>query len=160
MNNEIIKNWNATVKREDTVIILGDVGSGTFEEMKSIIHSLHGDLTLLTKNKEQFSDSEWRKIGFHFVWRVPLFHDFEDYSIYYAISPIRVISVYEERYKVVLVDHNNPIDGMTNGVLLSVDAKKWNYCPLDIEQVASIHENLKQFESMSNEEHRSDIKEE
>lgn len=42
MNDTIIKAWNSVVKPEDKVIIMGDSGDGTLEQMKSVISKLNG----------------------------------------------------------------------------------------------------------------------
>ena len=45
--------------------------------------------------------------------------------------------------------------------MLSADAAKWQYCPLNTDEIIEIHKNMQEFEAMdSGEEHRSDIKEE
>lgn len=163
MNNYVIKSWNHTVKENENVIIMGDIGQGTAEEIMSVISKLNGVLWYTSKTaKEQFTKDEWTKIGIDHVWSVPLFKTYDNGDeAYYPIQPIKALSVYEKQYRVVVVDHNNPIDGMAKGILLTADAAKWGYAPLDTDELITIHDNMIEFESMgSEEEHRSDIKEE
>lgn len=163
MNGEIIRSWNSGVKPEDDVIIMGDVGDATQKQLKSVISKLNGTLWLISKTaKQQFTEEEWNDIGITHVWSVPLFKTFENGDeIYYPIQEIKVMSVYEEQYKVLVVDHNNPVEGLTKGIMLSADAAKWQYCPLDTDNIIELHKNMQEFEAMSgDEEHRSDVKEE
>lgn len=163
MNSEVIRSWNSGVKSDDDVIIMGDIGDASVEQLKSVISKLNGTLWLTSKTaKEQFTKEEWKEIGIDHVWSVPLFKTFDNGDeIYYPIQPIKVMAVYEQQYKVLVVDHNNPIEGLTKGIMLSADAAKWQYCPLDTENIIELHKNMQEFESMdSGEEHRSEVKEE
>lgn len=162
INDHIIRSWNNTVKPEDDVIIMGDVGDATLEQLQSVISKFNGTLWLTSKTaKEQFTKDEWKQIGITHVWSVPLFKTFDNGDeIYYPIQPIKAMSVYEKQYKVLVVDHNNPVEGMTKGIMLSADAAKWDWCPLDTEEIIELHKNMQEFEQMKNgEEHRSDVKE-
>ena len=49
---------------------------------------------------------------------------------------------------------------MIDGIKLSADAAKWGYSPLDTEELLTIYENMKAFDSMEETETRSEIKEE
>lgn len=163
MNSEVIRSWNSGVKSDDDVIIMGDIGDASVEQLKSVISKLNGTLWLTSKTaKEQFTKEEWKEIGIDHVWSVPLFKTFDNGDeIYYPIQPIKVMAVYEQQYKVLVVDHNNPIEGLTKGIMLSADAAKWQYCPLDTDNIIELHKNMQEFESMDGgEEHRSDVKEE
>lgn len=163
MNSEVIRSWNSGVKPDDDVIIMGDIGDASVEQLKSVISKLNGTLWLTSKTaKEQFTKEEWKEIGIDHVWSVPLFKTFDNGDeIYYPIQPIKVMAVYEQQYKVLVVDHNNPIEGLTKGIMLSADAAKWQYCPLDTDNIIELHKNMQEFESMDGgEEHRSDVKEE
>lgn len=163
MNREIINSWNSEVNPEDDVIIMGNVGQATVEQLKSVISKLNGKLWLTSKDaKEQFTQKEWKEIGIDHVWSVPLFKTFDNGDeIYYPIQKIKVMDIYEKQYKVLVVDHNNPIDGLAQGIMLSADAAKWQYCPLNTDEIIEIHKNMQEFEAMDNgEEHRSDIEEE
>ena len=163
MNREVISSWNSGVKPEDDVIIMGNVGDATVEQLKSVISKLNGTLWLTSKTaKEQFTKAEWKEIGIDHVWSVPLFKTYDNGDeVYYPILPIKVMSVYEQRYKVLVVDHNNPIEGFTKGIMLNANAAKWQYCPLDTDNLIELHKNMQEFESMEGgEEHRSDIEEE
>lgn len=163
MNYNIIRSWNRTVKPEDSVIIMGDNGDGTLEQMKEVFSQLNGDLTATSKHlNEKFSKKEWREIGFNHFWGVSMFNVLPNgQEILYVIKPVLKPELYEKDYALLVVDSENPIDGMTNGIMLSADAAKWGYSPLDTSQLLEIYNNMKEFESMESEkETRSEIKEE
>lgn len=161
MNKEIIKNWNKIVKEDDFVNIMGDLGQGSFEQMKSVISKLNGKLCWSSKNFQKFDRNQWKEIGLYFIWNVSMFDELDDGRIIlYCIEPIRNMKIYEQEYCLLVVDHNNYFEGMTKGIMLSADAAKWFYSPLNCDELMSIYNNMKEFEQMENEEYRSDIKEE
>lgn len=161
MNQYIIRSWNSVIKPEDKVIIMGDSGEGTLEQMKSVISKLNGDLTATSKHlNERFSKEEWIEIGFSHFWGVSMFNTLEDgREILYIIKPILEPKVYEADYALLVTDSENPFEGMTKGIMLSADAAKWGYSPLDTAELLNIYQNMKEFENMNETEHRSDIKE-
>ena len=162
MNKAIIRTWNRTVKPEDTVIIMGNNGNGDLEQMKSVISQLNGEKIATSKHlNEKFSKAEWREIGFKHFWGVSMFNTLEDgREILYVIKPVINLDAYKKDYVLLVVDSENPIEGMTKDIMLSADAAKWGYSPLDTAELLTIYENMKEFESMESTETRSDIKEE
>lgn len=161
MNEQIIMDWNRQIKPEDNVIIMGDNGDGTFEQMKSVFSRLNGKLTATSKHlNEKFTKAEWKEIGFSHFWSVSMFNTLPDGSeIIYLIKPILKKTTYNS-YALIIVDSENPIEGMTDDKCLSVDAAKWQYSPLNTDNLLEIYNNMKEFENMSEgQEHRSDIEE-
>ena len=54
MNENIIKDWNNIISKDDTVIHLGDVSVGiTKEEIETIIKQLNGNIILIPGNHER-----------------------------------------------------------------------------------------------------------
>lgn len=53
MNEILMKEWNDTIKRGDTVYILGDFSLGTKEETEKILNKLHGKKFLITGNHDK-----------------------------------------------------------------------------------------------------------
>lgn len=161
MNKAIIRTWNKTVKPEDTVIIMGDNGNGSLEQMKSEISQLNGEKTATSDHlNEKFSKAEWREIGFKHFWGVSMFNKLEDgKEVLYIIRRITDIDLYKSDYALLVVDSENPIEGMTKDIMLSADAAKWGYSPLNTAELLTIYTNMKEFESMENTETHSDIKE-
>ena len=164
MNNVVIKNWNSTVKKEDDVIFMGKVigNGGGATDIKNLFHDLNGTFTCITKNKNmRFTEDEWKDIGFRFFWNVPMFNKIDDKEVCYQIRPIYNVAPYFQDYSVVVVDSDNPIEGMVKEIFLSVDALKWNYYPIKTNDIIEIHDRMIEFEKMDEgEEKRTDVKEE
>ena len=66
MNQTILENWNTTVKEEDVVYVLGDVGSETY------ISRLNGIKYLVKGNHDTKANEEYRKCGFKEVYDLPV----------------------------------------------------------------------------------------
>ena len=52
MNEKIISNWNAVVKPEDTVYVLGDMAMGTVDASRDCIERLNGKIVLIRGNHD------------------------------------------------------------------------------------------------------------
>lgn len=77
-DNTIIKNWKNTVKDEDTIYHLGDVGDYDEKRMKKIIQNLPGHKILILGNHDMkghktVEDAKvyWRHVGFDEVIEGP-----------------------------------------------------------------------------------------
>lgn len=53
MNAALIRNWNTTVGKTDTVYFLGDFAFGTQQSGIGILNSLHGDIHLIIGNHDR-----------------------------------------------------------------------------------------------------------
>ena len=54
MNEALIDGWNSVVGRNETVYHLGDITMGRRTEFPAILERLHGDITLVPGNHDQF----------------------------------------------------------------------------------------------------------
>lgn len=72
MDRQLIKNWNAVVSKDDTVIHLGDIGLGNKEYIKKILSQLNGTKILIRGNHDNWSDEFYREAGFKYVSRYPI----------------------------------------------------------------------------------------
>lgn len=67
MENIIRINWNATVRPEDDVVVLGDIALGSIRHFESVIRSLHGTKFLVPGNHDacwgghRRKERAWRK---------------------------------------------------------------------------------------------------
>ena len=52
MNEELIKRWNSKIQPHDRVYHLGDVGLGSPDELREILHRLNGKIYLIKGNHE------------------------------------------------------------------------------------------------------------
>lgn len=161
MNIEVVQNWNAVINPEDIVIVLGNVGNGDVNQLSSVIKKLNGILVLLSdESKTRFTSIEWNLIGFFHAWSSPVYKSLNGTMICYTPLKIYDIDKFKSSFDIIVVDHNNPIEGIVHDILFSADALKWKYSPLDIDCIPSIFEDMKEFESLKDSEYRSDIKEE
>lgn len=72
MNKTLVKNWNNTVSKDDTVIHLGDVALGNREDAKKILKQLNGHKILIKGNHDHWSDEFYKECGFEYVSRYPI----------------------------------------------------------------------------------------
>jgi calcineurin-like phosphoesterase family protein len=68
MHNNLIQEWNKTVKNKDIIYIIGDVSFGKFEETKALISKLKGRKFLIRGNHdERFTSKDFIDMGFEDV---------------------------------------------------------------------------------------------
>lgn len=70
MNNTMITNWNALVKDEDKVYVLGDFGADGQEAV--VLNQLKGIKYLVKGNHDIQSNDYYRKAGFQEVYDCPI----------------------------------------------------------------------------------------
>lgn len=64
MHEALISLWNARVRPEDTVFVLGDLSFMRFAEFLPIALRLNGKKILVKGNHDHYSDSQYNKAGF------------------------------------------------------------------------------------------------
>lgn len=163
MNKIIIDSWNREIKDNDTVIVMGNIGCGEINEMKFVISQLKGQIVSLAAEdvNEKYKVNNLEEIGIKFVYRVPMYKTFSngDKALYMTDNMFNA-RLYKKDYRIIIVDEKNKINDIVRDNLLSVDALKWNYCPLNTDELITIYENMKQFYSMNDMEERiTEIKE-
>ncbi len=75
MDEALIRNWNNTVKPEDTVFILGDFSSYDLQKTAAICHRLNGHKYLIMGNHDTDSESDYLACGFENVSRYPIIYE-------------------------------------------------------------------------------------
>lgn len=75
MDKALIKNWNETVGKNDTVIHLGDFGFCGRERIKEILSQLNGKKILIMGNHDNYTEEFYREAGFHTVSRFPILYN-------------------------------------------------------------------------------------
>lgn len=70
MNAYMLEKWNAKVRKNDEVVILGDLSWGKAEETNELLEKLHGRLYLITGNHDRFLKNKDYNAG-RFVWIKP-----------------------------------------------------------------------------------------
>lgn len=75
MDKVLIKNWNAVVAPQDTIIHLGDFMLGRKERCREIIKQLNGKKILIKGNHDHWSDEFYRGAGFSYVSKFPILYN-------------------------------------------------------------------------------------
>ena len=138
MNEFIISQVNIAVKPGDILMILGNISCGDVEQTKQVLDKINGEKWNITLTE---NSSKIKEMGVSCVWSTSISKMDEDtgVEICYEINPITDIKNYE-KFKVVVVDKSNPIEGLFEGKLLSADALKWQYIPIDISMIDKLYD--------------------
>lgn len=72
MNKFLIKQWNNTVKKTDTVWFLGDFALGGRDECKQLLSQLNGQIYMIRGNHDNFPDSFYYDCGIKFISKYPV----------------------------------------------------------------------------------------
>lgn len=75
MNEKVVHNWNNTVRIEDEVYVLGDLGNADADKMAEILNKLHGKKYLVKGNHDNHSNAFYREVGFEEVYDKPVILD-------------------------------------------------------------------------------------
>jgi calcineurin-like phosphoesterase family protein len=75
MNDQLIKNWNYWIKKDDIVYHLGDFVLGNQEKIKSIISQLQGRIFLLLGNHDRYKPTVYMQLGIEWCCRFPIIYD-------------------------------------------------------------------------------------
>ncbi len=77
MNQTILDNWKKTVKKQDTIINLGDVAFGIDRDsLRDMITSMPGKKMLIIGNHDRGrSLTYWYDVGFDEVYKYPIIYD-------------------------------------------------------------------------------------
>lgn len=68
MNQYMLKKWNSKVRKNDEVVILGDLSWGNAEETNKLLEQLHGRLYLILGNHDRFlKDKEYNASRFEWI---------------------------------------------------------------------------------------------
>ena len=70
MNAYMLQKWNAKVRKNDDVVILGDLSWGKAEETNALLEKLNGNLYLIEGNHDRFSSNAGYNAK-RFVWIKP-----------------------------------------------------------------------------------------
>ena len=70
MNDYMLKQWNSKVKKNDEVVILGDLSLGTPEQTNELLKKLNGRLYMILGNHDRFLKNKSYDTS-RFVWIKP-----------------------------------------------------------------------------------------
>jgi len=135
MNNQIKRNWNKKVWKEDLVIHLGDFALGSEEEIKEIRKQLNGTIFLLRGNHDH---RVVNNTGFLII------NEFlEIGNLIFSHLPLSKEEIPKGYINIHGHIHNKE---SANGINISVE--KTNYEPIELEEIKNIV-NLKQIKEKS-----------
>ena len=131
MNEYMTEQWNSVVKPDDTVINLGDVGFGKFDQLNSIIKQLNGYKILILGNHDKRAGgiSFWERIGFNEVYKKPIILDENIILSHEPIIDEDIMKNFKFNYHGHL--HNN--SSMNNDKYKNFSVELINYTPVPIQ---------------------------
>ena len=132
MNEALIAKWNQTVKADDTVYHLGDVGGSSREETESIFKRLNGRKILIMGNHDRmYTPKEWREMGFEEVYSLPvIFNGF--YMFSHEPLYVNLVSPYANVFGHV---HQNPAYTDFSARSFCACVERTGYAPVSFELI-------------------------
>lgn len=136
MNNEMIKRWNNTVKKQQRIFVLGDFALTNPDNIKKLIDSLNGIKILIMGNHDQhIKPKRWMEMGFAEVYRHPIlvgFYIFSHYRIYLGeCSPY--VNIYGHSHTIKSNEDNQ-------NQYLNVCVENINYTPISFLEIRKMFE--------------------
>lgn len=130
MNKAIIENWNAVVKADDKIFVLGDVSFDIEEKTKEFISKLNGHKVLIMGNHDCDKDVNfWLNMGFNEVSRYSIVY--EDFAIMSHEPPTYFNDASPYIY---IYGHVHSTDAYKTITKQSacVSLERWDYAPVQI----------------------------
>lgn len=128
MNSEIIKRWNESVKDDDSVYLLGDVGDESF------LKDLSGKKFLVKGNHDTKSNEHYRRAGFCEVYDLPvIFQGFWllSHEPLYVCQNMPYANIFGHV-------HANPIYKDFSPQSFCVSVERINYTPISFEEIKRV----------------------
>ena len=138
MDMSMLMNWNRTVKEEDIVYILGDVG------IMNVLPLLNGKKILIKGNYErnlpgllEGHEDQFEEI-YEFIHEIKICHEGKEYNVTLTHEPSRVKDRVLDENNVVLFGHIHKLCMIKPyGICVSADAH--NFTPISFEDVLYYH---------------------
>ena len=152
MNQTLVKNWNAKVKDEDTVYIIGDLSLGPFRDMKVFLEQLKGHKYLIKGNHDRYSIGQYLSIGFHVYHELKLEMLGKTFRLsHYPYAPSWFRKFFAYKSELRYLDRRAPrirgeylIHGHTHmkykirDRMIHVGVDAWNYSPVSLTQIEAL----------------------
>ena len=138
MNEEIIKNWNKKVSKNDIVFHLGDFGLGSQIELKNICEKLNGRKILILGNHDRGKTKNYyEEIGFEKVYH-------SDYVVGKLVLSHYPRDIDDDKINIYGHIHNaEPKDWYDNDNHFCVSVEKIDYTPIEITELLGVnHEKI------------------
>ena len=128
MNSEIVKRWNESVKGDDSVYLLGDVGDEYF------LKDLNGKKFLVKGNHDTKSNEHYRRAGFCEVYDLPvIFQGFWllSHEPLYVCQNMPYANIFGHV-------HANPIYKDFSPQSFCVSVERINYTPISFDEIKRV----------------------
>lgn len=138
MDMRMLMNWNRTVKEEDIVYVLGDVG------IMNVLPLLNGKKILIKGNYErnlpellEGHEDQFEEI-YEFIHEIKLCHEGKEYNVTLTHEPSRVKDRVLDETHIVLFGHIHKLCMIKKyGICVSADAH--NFTPISLNDILYYH---------------------
>lgn len=132
MNEQLIKNWNSVVGKNDIVYVVGDFALCGKQKIIEIGQRLNGRKRLVLGNHDQASIETYRAAGFEFVYNHPIVLD-----DFFIISHVPLVGISENcPFGGIFAHvHDDPAYKDCSCRSFCVSAERIGYTPIDFEVI-------------------------
>lgn len=133
MNQQLIFNWNNTVKKRERIFVLGDFSFGSRSMTEKVLYRLNGHKTLILGNHDRSKSVKyWKDVGFDEVSKYPII--FENHFILSHIPlsyvPGPFLNIHGHLHSKQMPDKHK---------YFNVSVESINYRPIDFEVIKEFH---------------------
>ena len=137
MDNQLIKNWNQFVKKDDIVYHLGDFALGNIEKIAEYRSKLNGKIFLIMGNHDIYNIKKYYEAGFDKVYDKPII-----YNDFFILSHKPMFLTENMPYANIFGHvHNDPKYISTSDNSFCVSIEKINYKPILFNDITKIIRN-------------------
>ena len=134
MNVALIERWNETVKKEDTVYVVGDVFLGDAGAGAELVRNLHGRKVLIRGNHDR-SHRTMLEAGFEEVWQRKTIDLVDGRRALLCHKPLPESVIQQVDLQIHGHRHSGPI---VNGKRVNVCVDLWDYRPVSEEEIIAL----------------------
>ena len=135
MNEQLIKNWNSVVGKNDIVYVVGDFALCGKQKIIEIGQCLNGRKRLILGNHDQASIETYRAAGFEFVYNHPIV--LEEFFVV-SHEPMVGFSPSMAFANIFAHVHDNPAYTDCSARSFCVSAERICYEPIDFETIKAM----------------------
>jgi calcineurin-like phosphoesterase family protein len=143
MNEQLIKNWNSVVGKNDIVYVVGDFALCGKQKIIEIGQRLNGRKRLILGNHDQASIETYRAAGFEFVYNHHIVLD-----DFFIVSHVPLVGI-SENYPFANIFahvHDDPTYKDCSCRSFCVSAERINYTPIEFEDIKKYMKFMEELE--------------
>ena len=127
MNKDMVKRWNACVKKDDIVWHLGDFCLGNKKEIEKIFKQLHGNIRIVLGNHDRHNVKFYYDVGFSRVYDMPVM-----FNGFFVLSHVPLGWVRDNLPFANIFGHvhNSELYNTFTARSACVCVERWNYAPV------------------------------